>query len=280
MTRSISSAAKCLGGARLHLGHPHDLADGWRTGHVLGVGGEHQVRPIHPLRGVRPRAHELLHRLPVGRRVGVGRDDERGGRCREGQEVTGGMLQVDDHGPLVGRADAHLVDRAGPRPPRSRPLDHVQDVRGQRPGRWIEDAQPRTTDVGREEGRAVAEVEIVAKLEGVGPTLVAELPACRQGGVDRSLLVDAGQSGVQLEQELDVSRIGDERGVQRAHISGEVAQRPTAGRRWLSGRGDQNEEGEGRNEQPGSRAQAAHARVKGGSGTRPASSIGGARPVV
>ena len=80
--------------------------------------------------------------------------------------------------------------------------------------------------------------------------------------------------------QLDVGGAGDERGVQRAHGSGEVAQRTTAGRRWLSGRGEDNEKGEGRNEQPGSRAQAAHARVKGGSGTRPASSIGGARPVV
>ena len=93
-----------LRSARLDLGHPHDLADGWRTGHVLRVGGEDQVRrrPSAPRRTARtprtarPSASRARHRRAAGRRTrwawppgpGSGWPDARGGRPRSARRAS------------------------------------------------------------------------------------------------------------------------------------------------------------------------------------------------
>ena len=91
-------------------------------------------------------------------------------------------------------------------------------------------------------------------MKRVGTAVSCDIPRPSQARVDPSLLVEAGQPGVQLQEQLDISGIGDASRIERFHLAAEVSQRRVGGARWKplkpSDRSEEDERGEGRRDVP------------------------------
>jgi hypothetical protein len=200
------------------------------AGDVALVGAQDQIGAVERIDHVWAAADERLRRLPGRRRVGGRRHHEGARRRHDVKEVGGRVSKLDDERRGVRGPHAHLVLAGLTRQSLGRTDDHAQHVRRGRAGPRVQQAQPGAAHVLGGERGAVAEGEVLADDEFVGATVVADLPAGGERRIRLTGLVEAGQPGVELEEELDVAGIGDEGRVEGSGGSRQVAQRRAGSR--------------------------------------------------
>ena len=256
------------GGHRITLrcADPSDLLDRRRSRDVSIVGAKHQVGALDAIQDVRATADERVGGLPGRCRISLLGHHEGRRRGDDVEEVGGGMAERHNQGFVVGRLDPDLVLRrvAGQA---FRCAEHdAQHVGRCGGGGRVKQPQPRAANVLGDQWRAVAEFEIGPDRELVGQPVGADLPARCKGRVRLTRLVEARQAGVQLEEQLHVRGIGDERRVQRSGRAGQVAEHGTR-RQDLSARCADGQRDHASRDERGNPCQTSHAGSRAGAAT-------------
>ena len=206
------------------LGQPLHAGDGWRAGHVFRVGDQHQRLVVQAVGDVWAGADEAVDRLPAaGWRRRSAEPRRRSAWPRSPGSSSPDGAGVTTRVVVVRRLDGDLVLGAAGQPFIGAG-DDAQHVRCVLPvaGSRMRSHERRTSSAPS--GDAVREVQAVAQAEGVGPAVVAHRPRIGQRWIGLAVLVQSGQAGIQLQQELHVGRVADEGGIQRLRLATQVAE--------------------------------------------------------